>query len=393
MYSLKTRVDYVLKHNQQLHKLFRSILNPIIKTLGIFIPMNKKMILFTGQGGKYNDSSRAIYEYLITNNNFKGYKFVWALKDPESEKIPGPAIKIKIDTLKYFITSLRAKYWVACVNIERSLKYKKKNCRYLNTWHGVAFKCIGNGANGRKDFDFSHINLFCYESDYQKEIFMRDFRVKESALIPTGLPRNDDLYKTTPEKILSLKKKLGLPLDKKIILYAPTWRDTADKGASYSIKPPVDFTKWEKALKNDYVLLLRTHSYTTNILGVAFNDFCRNFSDYPSINDLFMVSDILISDYSASIADFSILERPVICFAYDYEEYKSTRGLNLDFRTSMPNGIFETEDDVINHIMNMDIEKEGRKTKEMIKDRLTYIGGDATRLCAEALFPSKDSNS
>ncbi len=386
MHGFRARLDYVLKHNKLVNRLFRSTLSSVMKVWGTFIPVDDKLILFSGHSRKYNDSPRAIYEYMIARKEFKDYKFVWALEDPDNVEIPGPAIKIKADSAAYFKASLKAKYWITCVNIERSLRYKKKGCKYLNTWHGVAFNCIGNAAGGRNDYDFSHINYFCYESDYQKNIFKRDFNVREDALIPTGLPRNDVLYSTTPKEINLLKKKLGLPLDKKIILYAPTWRDSKDGGASYAIKPPIDFKAWERKLKDEYVLLLRTHAYTTNLLGVQFNDFCRDFSNYPNINDLYKVSDILISDYSACIADYSILERPVICFAYDYDEYKAERGLYIDFRQEMPNGVFSDQESILKHILSLDYAAECRKTKHMIKDKFTYIGGNATQKCVETIF-------
>lgn len=386
MSGFRAKLDYTLKHNQLINRIFRTTLSLAMKIWGLFIPMNKKMIIFSAHGRKYNDSPRAIYEYMIRDDEFKDYIFVWALEDPKSVEIPGDAIKIKADTLTYFKYTLKAKFWITCVNIERGLRYKKKKCIYLNTWHGVAFNCIGNAAGGRNDYDFSHINYFCYESDYQKQIFKRDFNVREEALIPTGLPRNDELYKTNSEEIFLIKQKLGLPLDKKIILYAPTWRDSTDKGSSYAITPPIDLTKWEQVLKGQYILILRTHAYTTNLLDVKFNDFCRNFTEYPYINDLFKISDILISDYSACIADFSILERPIICFAYDYDDYKSKRGLYIDFAKEMPNGIFENEDILLEHINNLNPEEESRKTKMMIKNKFTYIGGQATEQCIKYLI-------
>ncbi len=389
MRGLRARLDYVLKHNQFINIIFRSCLSACMRVWGCFIPMDNKMILFSGHSRKYNDSPRTIYEYLISHPDYKEFTFVWALEDPANVDVPGPAIKIKSDTLKYFRYSLKAKYWITCVNIERSLHYKKKNCVYLNTWHGVAFNCIGNAAGGRKDYDFSNIDLFCYESEYQKNIFMRDFNVREDALIPTGLPRNDGLYHVSKEEIIDLKKELGLPLDKKVIMYAPTWRDSYDKGASYAIKPPMNLSKWEKELKDEYVLLFRTHAYTTRLLGVEFNDFCRDFTSYPIINNLFKVADVLISDYSACIADYSILERPIICFAYDYYDYKSTRGLYIDFNEDMPSGILDTEDKVINHIKTMDYDVECIKTKEMIKNKFTYLGGTATEKCVNEMFKKK----
>lgn len=386
MHGFRARLDYALKHNYFINKTFRKSMSAYMRAWGCFVPMDDKMIIFSGHTRKYNDSPRAIYEYMIAHPEYKDYKYVWALEDPEHVDVPGPSIKIKADTPEYFKYTLKAKYWITCVNIERSLQYKKKKCVYLNTWHGVAFNCVGNAAGGRNDFDFSHIDLFCYESEYQKEIFKRDMNVREDALIPSGLPRNDSLYHVTKEEVIAIKKKLGLPLDKKILMYAPTWRDSYDKGASYAIKPPMDLKKWEEKLKDKYVLLFRTHAYTTKLLGVEFDDFCLDYTSYPVINDLFKVADILISDYSACIADYSILERPVICFAYDYDDYKSTRGLYIDFAKDMPNGILETEDKVINHILTMDYQKECEKTRDMIKNRFTYLGGHATEMCVEKMF-------
>lgn len=386
MHNSRARLDYLLKHNSFINKAFRTTMSAFMRLWGGFTPMDKKLILFSGHSRKYNDSPKAIYEYMIGLPQYAGYKYVWALEDPANVDIPGPVIKIKVDTLTYFKYSLKAKYWITCVNIERGLHYKKKGCIYLNTWHGCSINHCGNAVPGRKDFDFSNINFVCYESEYHKEILMRDFLAREDAMIPTGLPRNDELYKTTPEEVALLKKELDLPLDKKIILYAPTWRDSTDKGQTYAIKPPINVEYWERELKDDYVVLLRTHAYTNKLLGIEFNDFIRDFTTYPKINDLFKISDILISDYSSCIADFSILERPIICFAYDYESYCATRGLYLDMETDMPSGVKRTEQEVIKHIKTMDYESECVKSKEMIKNRLTNFGGFATETCVKKMF-------
>ena len=134
------------------------------------------------------------------------------------------------------------------------------------------------------------------------------------------------------------------------------------------------------------MLLMRTHQYTNKLLGVEFNDFCRDYCSYPNANDLLKVSDIMISDYSGIIADFSIFEKPILCFAYDYEQYKETRGLYLDYNVDMPSGILRTEDDVLEYLKNMNFEEECQKTKRMLKQKLETYGGHATETCLEKLF-------
>ena len=358
-----------------------------MKVWGYFIPLDDEMVIFSGHTRRYNDSPRTLYEYMLAHpEKFGRYKCVWALEDPENVDIPGNPIKVKSDTPKYFKYTLKAKYWVTCVNIERSLHYKKRKCRYLNTWHGTAFKHIGNDAGVRQDFDFSSVDYFCYASEYEKKIYMNAFRTREDAMIPTGLPRNDELYHVTPNEIGSLKDKLGLPRDKKIILYAPTWRESTDNGKTCAIKPPINTKKWETELKDNYIILFRMHAYTNQLLGLEFNDTIRDYSAYPNVNDLFKVADILISDYSASMSDYAILERPVLCFTYDYEQYRDERGLYLDFDKDMPSGILRTEDDVLKYIKNMDYEKECEKTRIMIKEKLIHLGGHATEMCLVKLF-------
>lgn len=387
MNGLRARLDYILKHNYLIYRIFNLCVSSVLKIIGIFISTDKKMVIFSGQARKYNDSSRSLYEYMLAHPEKYGqYQCVWALEDPEHVDIPGNPIKIKADTMEYFKMTLRAKYWITCVNIERSLHYKKKGCRYLNTWHGTPFKHIGNDAGGRKDFDFGSVDYFCYASEYEKEIYKRAFRTRDESMIPTGLPRNDELYRVTPQEIKNIKERLGLPLDKKIILYAPTWRDSTDNGKTYAIKPPIDAKRWEKELKDGYIVLFRMHTYTNKLLGLEFNDTLRDYSAYPNVNDLFKVADILISDYSASMADYAILERPVLCFTYDYEQYREERGLYVDYATDMPSGILRTEDDVLNYIMMMDYEAECEKTRVMIKEKLIHLGGNATELCLEKLF-------
>lgn len=388
MHGFRARLDYILKHNYAINRLFTWSLSSVMRIWGWFTPLDKKLVIFSAHSRKYNDSPRTLYEHMINDPRYKGFKYVWALEDPESVQIPGPAEKVKSDTLEYFRTTLKAGYWITCVNIERSLHYKKKSCRYLNTWHGTPYKYIGNDVGNRKDYDFSNVDFWCYASQYEKEIFMRAFNVNESSLIPTGMPRNDELYRTSDEEMLSIKNRIGLPLDKRIILYAPTWRESTDHGATYSIKPPINTKFWEEQLKDDFIVLFRTHGYTNKLLGVEFNDVIRDYSSYPSINDLLKVSDILISDYSATMTDFSILERPIVCFAYDYEQYKNERGLYIDFEKDMPSGVLRTEQDVLSHIKNMNYEMECKKTKEMIKNKISYYGGHATESCLEKLFES-----
>ena len=384
MTGFRAKLDYILKHNKLIYRIFNVSMSFAMRLWGKMLPIDSKLVLFSSLSRRYNDSPREIYESMVCDPRYRDYKFVWALEDVSID-IPGSAIKVKADSYEYFRIALKAKYWVTAVNIERSLHFKKRECLYLNTWHGCPIKCIGNDANGREDYDFSDIDYFCYSGEYEKKVMMGAFRLRESSMLPVGLPRNDVLFGYTGEDSESIKKGLGISPNRKVILYAPTWRDNVDKGKTYIIAPPINFDIWKKALGDKYVILVRAHAYTNKVLNIAFDDTVVDVSSYPSINDLFKISDILISDYSASIIDYSILERPIICFGYDYEEYKKQRGLYWDLEVEMPNGVFKCENDVLQHILNMDYDAECKKTLAL-KQKYNQYGGFATQACVKALF-------
>lgn len=383
---IKQRLEYALKHYAWLQWMYRKGMSCVFRTLGLFIKTDPNLVLYNSMIGRSNyDSPKAIFDCLKSNPAYSNLKHVWAFNNPDAVKYEG-CDKIKIDSLSYFLTALKAKYWITNVNIERGLHFKKSGTRYLNTWHGLSFNHIGNDVPGRNDYDSRNTDYICYESEYHKKILMHALKANESSMIPTGLPRNDELYNVSDEEIKILKEQLGLPLSKKLIMYAPTWRDSNDNGKDYELAPPINFKRWEKELGDEYCLILRTHHLTTKLLNVEFNGFVRDFTSYPRINDLFKVSDILISDYSACIADFSILERPIICFAYDYDTYAKGRGFYIDFEKDLPGGICRTEDEVLERLKNMNYEEESARTGKAIKEKFTPIGGNATQKCIEYLF-------
>lgn len=381
---MKSKIVHLIKHNAFVQAVYRATMSIFFRFIGLFVRIDDNLVLMNGHGSKYNDSPRDIFRKMEELGLTEKYKVVWALNDPDKYEIEN-CEKIKMDSFKYFVTALKAKYWVSCVNIERGLHFKKKKTVYLNTWHGALINLCGNAVGGRKDFNWNYVNLFCVCGDYEKPFIMRDFGVREEALITTGYPRNDMLYSADREEIARIKEKLSLPRDKKIILYAPTWRETVDGGSTYQLAPPIDWGKWKEKLSDGFVVLLRTHPYTTKLMNVEFDSFVINCTEYPEVNHLLLAADVLISDYSSINLDYCILEKPMICFGYDYEEYKSQRGFYYDLEENMPNGVIKNEDDVIELLLNMNVEEQCKKTAEFKKGRMQY-GGNASVECINKLF-------
>ena len=381
-------IEFALKNYPVIQFLYKRIFSFIFKFIGLFIKTDPNLILFNSFGGKkYGDSPKVIFEYLIKLPELKKFNMVWALENPNNFDILN-ATKIEINSLDYFITALKAKYWVSSVNIERGLKFKKNNTIYLNTWHGAGTKKIGNAVSKRRDYDFSNVDYLLVQSCFEKKIFINDFGAKPENFLLSGFPRSDELFKSTKEQADFYKKNLKIPKHKKIILYAPTWRESNNNGLSYDLDIPIDIKKWKEKLDDDFVILFRTHTFTTNLLNLEFSDFIKDVSGFQSVNQLLIISDILITDYSTIVFDYSILEKPFLCFGYDYDEYKSDRGLYIDLEKEYPNGVQKTEDEILKLILNMNYAKECEKTRKF-KSKYIEAGGNATELSVKALLGSK----
>lgn len=380
---MRQRLIYVLKHNSAIQALYRVTMSFVFRMCGLFIKTDDNLVLFVSfMGLSFNDSPKAIYDYMKSRPEYKRYRCIWAFENPS--KFPGLET-VKIDTPAYFITSLRAKYWITNTNIERGLHFKKKGQKYLNTWHGIALKYIGNDVDGRNDFNFETVDHLCVCGDYDERVYRSAFRAKESSYLRVGLPRNEELWSVGDEKQAQMRSKLGIPTDKKVILYAPTWRESTDGGKSYEIKPPIHFDIWKKELGEEYIVLFRAHHQTTRVLGVRYDEFVRDVSSYPAVNDLMIAADMLITDYSAIAFDYSILCRPIFCYAYDYDTYLAERGTYFQIDEKYPNKSCRTEDELLTRIKEIDYELECSNTRRF-RDEFIQYGFGATEACVKAEF-------
>ncbi len=371
---IKNRIKTILKTNTFIYKIYYFSFNFFLSILRIFIKVEDDIILMNSFGGqKYDDSTRVIFEYMKTQEKYKKYKIYWAFHNPEKFEIEG-AEKIKTDTLHYFIIALKAKYWITNSSIERGLKFKNKKTLYINTWHGSIIKMTGDDAHIKAfDFNVSKYDIMYAQNKLDLEVMPRVFRIPKERVVLAGLPRNDELFVTTEEEIIKIREKLNIPKDKKVIMYAPTFREFyIDKDGCF-IAPPINIEKWREKLSNKYVVLFRAHYEVNKVLGIKTDDFIINVSDYPNLNELMKISDILISDYSSLMFDYSILERPIYSYAYDYEEYEEKRGFYVDLEEYLPNGICKTEDELLEKIVNCDFEQEKIKMKKFKK---IYVEND-----------------
>lgn len=371
---MKNKIASILKNNRIVYSIYSSVFNIIFKFLKIFIKTQNNIILINSFGGKkYDDSPRVIFEYIITQKKYEKYKIYWAFDNPEKFEIK-KAEKIKVNSLKYFIIALKAKYWITNSAIEKGLKFKNKNTIYINTWHGTTIKKMGKDAPETAfKFKTSKYDVMYAQSQYDIDIFSKAFELPKDIFALVGLPRNDELFNVNEKEIQEIRMKLNIPKGKKVILYAPTFREYNRDKNGCVIAPPIDIEKWKEKLSKDYIVLFRAHYEINNVLGIKDDEFIYNVSNYQNLNELMKISDILVSDYSSIMFDYSILKRPIFSYAYDYEEYKEKRGMYINIKTELPNGICENEEELLYKIINCDFEEEKSKTESFSKK---YIQND-----------------
>ncbi|MBD8070560.1 bifunctional glycosyltransferase family 2 protein/CDP-glycerol:glycerophosphate glycerophosphotransferase [Bacillus sp. PS06] len=327
------------------------------------LPIKEKTIVFESFLGKnYSDSPKYIYEYMLQHN--KDYTFVWIFNDP-TKKIPGPAKKVKRFSLTYYYYLATSKYWVSNSRLPRSLNKRKDNI-YLQTWHGTPLKKLVFDMNDVHSANPNYKKHFYDQSrrwdylispnQYSSDIFRRAF-LFDKEMLEFGYPRNDILYADNKQEIAqSIKQKLQLPKDKKIVLYAPTWRDDEFyEPGKYKFKLELDLQKMREELGSEYIILLRMHYFIADhIETTGLDGFVYNLSKYDDIAELYLISDILITDYSSVFFDYANLKRPILFFTYDLEKYRDTlRGFYIDVEKEVPGPLLKTSDEVISSIKHI----------------------------------------
>lgn len=387
---------------RQVKNFLSNIYKIIFKLLGTLLPKDNNLIMFESFLGKqYSDNPRAIYEYL--RSHYPNLKLYWSvdkesLKSFEKEDV----LFAKRFSIKWLFLMTRAKYWVSNSRLPLWIP-KPKRTIYLQTWHGTPLKKLAT------DMDEVHMpgtstekykNNFVTESSkwdylvspnsYSTKIFKRAFKFNKT-VIESGYPRNDFLINHNTEKdIASIKQKLDLPQNKKVILYAPTWRDDDFKKVGhYNFDLPFDLNILEKTFSDDYIIVLRLHYLVAEQIDLSkYPNFIVDFSYHEDIRDLYLVADLLMTDYSSVFFDYANLNRPMIFYVHDLENYRDKlRGFYFDFESKAPGPLVKTTNELIEAIK--DTEASDYPLDRYLNDFKDFTkleDGKATKRVVEKVF-------
>jgi CDP-glycerol glycerophosphotransferase len=308
------------------------------------------------KGKMVNDSPFALYQYLISHH--AQARFTWVLDSSEHplyvelQKKRNTRVVI-YGSKEYFLAYAQSKYWIVNCRIPFQL-VKKQGQIFIQCWHGTPLKKLGRDITTGNNtlasqastrymylLEAKRVDYFVSPSRYASECFISSFGLQKSQILELGYPRNDALIKYSHDSVVKneIKKSLNIAVYKTIILYAPTFRDNVycNKRQSHILSNPLENIDFLDRFDDQFVFLYRGHYFA----GLE-NESSRfiDVSDYNDVNDLFLISDLLITDYSSLFFDFAILNKPILFFMYDRKEYESkTRGFYLNIDRDLPGRI------------------------------------------------------
>ncbi|MGL5479572.1 MAG: CDP-glycerol glycerophosphotransferase family protein [Clostridium sp.] len=396
-----------MKIKKKLKSLINKIVKKVYKKIYKYIPVDDKTVLFVAFHGRgYLCNPKYIHEYMINSEEYKKYNFIWALKKNEFLDIKGAKV-IKYNGIKYLYYLARSKYLVSNCKLPRYI-IKKEEQVYLQTWHGTPLKKLAHDINiddnatfyrtevskqemtDSYDYDVNRYDYLISPNKFSSEKFLTAFKINKDKIIETGYPRNDFLSTISVKEIDKLKEKFNLPKDKKVILYAPTWRDNSYNNKGYIFNLEVNFDLWREYLGDEYVVIFKPHYLIVNKFKEKnLSGFLFNVSENEDINELYAISDMLITDYSSVFFDYSILKKPILFYMYDMEEYKENlRGFYLNIYEDLPGPIITDEYELLSRVKS--ISKENHSFNEIIdkfNDRFNYLeDGNSTKRVLDKVF-------
>lgn len=340
----------------------------------------KKVYFQTFSGRGYSDSPKAIYEYMRKAPEYSDYTFVWSFREPEKYDFlkDDRTRLVKFRSKQDNIELRTSKYWISNYRM-LDHQHPRREQVYVQCWHGTPLKRLGydleasdNSMNSINEIrekyrtDAAKFTYLISPSPFCTEKFATAWNLVETGqtdkIIEEGYPRNDRLINTSDEERVELRRQLGVN-DKKVILYAPTWRDNQHtSGTGYTYKTEVDFDKLRDELGDDYVILFRAHYLVANSFDFEkYKGFVVDVSNYSDINELYIAADILITDYSSVFFDYANLKKPIIYYMYDLDQYANElRGFYITL-DELPGPIVKDEDALVEEIAACDSWKPDNK--------------------------------
>ncbi len=378
------------------------IVNQWIRTLGkrmvgyvMYLLYHRKAlenkVVFSNFSGKcYGDSPKYISERL--HEMMPNVSIVWLQNENYQWDAPCYVKKVKWRSKEMFRELMTAKVWINSHTFPVWAK-KRKDQYYLNTWHGsFTLKKLEGDAEDKFDYMYrvnyrynsSIVDTYISNSRWLSDIFRRAFGYR-GKIVECGYPRSDVFFRDRMPYLNKVKKTFGLDDQTQILLYAPTFRNTAD--AQWL---SLDFIKLRKALEKyssqKWAILVRLHPVMKHLNGefLGNKEGIADATTYPDIQELVMASDLLVSDYSSVLFDMALAGRPGLIYASDIDEYINERGFYFDLR-DLPFPVADSTERLIDNIVSFDRVKYRTNLDNFMEKIGVKENGNATDYCVNLI--------
>ena len=376
---MKQRIKYAIEHGiQNALQVFR------------LLPLQNRVSFISFSGRQYSDSPRCISELLLKEH--PETKQVWAFNEPEKFRfLEEKGIKVvRYKSLEYLYYVMTSRVYVDNAEFWSILKFRPEQM-VLETWHGGgAYKKVGGhriDVNAREQQHavekMNKITLFLSSSHAFTNYVIRDAYRYRGEVLECGLPRNDSLLHPDPAEAAAVRQSLGISGDTKILLYAPTFRNSHALDL-YDVDLPRLKAALETRFGGEWVILMRMHYYLSDRVNAINLPYVQDVTAYPDMKDLLLCADVLLTDYSSCMWDFSLLGRPCFLYARDIAAYQGER----DFYTPIDHWPFPlaADNDALEQVI-ADFDDDAYRAAVAAHHRElgSTESGTAARQCAERI--------
>jgi len=325
-------------------------------------PLREAVVYTSFRGRQYSDGPRAIHEELV--RRAAPLEHFWVVRD-QSCRVPGTATALREGSREHYELMARARYFIANDHFPDWFT-RRDDQVCVQTWHGTPLKRMGldmaemkratQRYRRRWSRQVANWQYVVSPNRFSTPVLRRSYAI-EGELLELGYPRADVLAGAECDaRSEQLRRRLDLPRDKRVVLYAPTYRDQAtDRRGRQRLDLRVDFERLRAALCDDTVILFRKHHRVLDPAPATADGFVRDASSFPDGTELLLAADVLVTDYSSLMVDFANTGRPMLFFAYDLDAYENRiRGLNVDLGAIAPGPLLRTTDELAAALREVD---------------------------------------
>ncbi|WP_433219181.1 CDP-glycerol glycerophosphotransferase family protein [Microtetraspora malaysiensis] len=329
-------------------------------------PLREAAVYVSSDGRSYSDSPRAIYEERVRRGDDSEH--IWVVRDgafipPGSAELglPGDIVPqvVREGSREHYEALARSRYVVSNGFLPPWFRTRDDQI-CVQTWHGTPVKHIGRDLPHmrreprppvwhRQAVEVRGWDVLVSQSPWASSVLRKAFGY-EGEILECGYPRNDVLVGDREPAASAIRRRVGVPEGKRVILYAPTFRDYDRRNASVKL----DLVDARRALGADHVVLVRGHAMQAFPHVPPLDGFAIDVTTYPDMADLLLIADVLVTDYSSSMFDFVASGRPVVLFTPDLDRYRGAREIYLDLESQRPGPRLATSPEVVEVLRTID---------------------------------------